>query len=100
MGASSIPPVDIVTPEPPLLGTWARQAACTSAEPQIFFSAAASSKTLAKSVCAICTVRAECLEYALAASEDSGIWGGLDEAERRSLRRKRQRRVSHERKTA
>lgn len=39
----------------------------------------------ARKVCQACLVRAECLEYALAVGEDFGIWGGLDEAERRRL---------------
>ncbi|MDN5915126.1 MAG: WhiB family transcriptional regulator [Pseudonocardia sp.] len=39
----------------------------------------------ARAVCGGCPVRAECLEYALRVGEDFGIWGGLDEAERRSL---------------
>ena len=32
-----------------------------------------------------CTVRQECLDYALRIREQHGIWGGLNEAERRSL---------------
>lgn len=36
----------------------------------------------AKRVCAGCAVRAECLEYALAARETAGVWGGLSPRER------------------
>ncbi|MBA3289173.1 MAG: WhiB family transcriptional regulator [Acidimicrobiia bacterium] len=39
----------------------------------------------AKSVCAACTVRAECLAYAIAADERYGVWGGLTQDERRLL---------------
>jgi WhiB family redox-sensing transcriptional regulator len=39
----------------------------------------------AKSICAECPVRAECLDYALSIREPHGIWGGLTEAERRLL---------------
>jgi WhiB family transcriptional regulator, redox-sensing transcriptional regulator len=39
----------------------------------------------AKAVCARCPVVAECLEYALRVNEPIGIWGGLNEAERREL---------------
>jgi WhiB family redox-sensing transcriptional regulator len=39
----------------------------------------------AKSICAECTVRQECLEFALRVHEPHGIWGGLTEAERRRL---------------
>jgi len=35
-------------------------------------------------------VRVDCLRYATAADE-FGIWGGLDQQERRNLKRKRQR---------
>ena len=51
----------------------------------------------AKSVCRQCEVQRECLEYALATNQDSGIWGGTSEEERRALRRQwvaRQRRAA------
>jgi WhiB family redox-sensing transcriptional regulator len=41
----------------------------------------------AKAVCASCAVRVECLMDALESDERFGIWGGLTERERRSLRR-------------
>jgi len=44
----------------------------------------------AKSVCARCPVRIECLMDALESDERFGIWGGLTERERRSLRRSEQ----------
>ena len=40
----------------------------------------------AKAICGACAVRAECLEYALKTDQEHGIWGGLTEAERRTLR--------------
>ncbi|HEX7096716.1 MAG TPA: WhiB family transcriptional regulator [Acidimicrobiales bacterium] len=39
----------------------------------------------AKAICATCSVRRDCLEYALRIREPHGIWGGLSEVERRSL---------------
>jgi WhiB family redox-sensing transcriptional regulator len=42
-------------------------------------------ETRAKSICKVCPVNAECLEYALTIREPYGIWGGLTETERRSL---------------
>jgi WhiB family redox-sensing transcriptional regulator len=39
----------------------------------------------AKAVCARCPVRAECLDMAVANGERYGVWGGLTDAERRSL---------------
>ena len=43
----------------------------------------------AKAVCARCPVRDECLEYALRTREPHGIWGGLNEMERRAVLRRR-----------
>jgi WhiB family transcriptional regulator, redox-sensing transcriptional regulator len=42
-------------------------------------------------VCAVCPVRAECLEYSLRHGSDfgvHGVWGGMVEGERRLLRRR------------
>jgi WhiB family redox-sensing transcriptional regulator len=39
----------------------------------------------AKAICATCSVREPCLAYALKIREFHGIWGGLNEAERRAL---------------
>jgi WhiB family redox-sensing transcriptional regulator len=39
----------------------------------------------AKSVCAGCPVRVQCLEHAVALDERYGIWGGLNQDERRLL---------------
>jgi WhiB family redox-sensing transcriptional regulator len=39
----------------------------------------------AKRICADCPVRRECLEYALRVREPFGIWGGLNESERRAI---------------
>jgi WhiB family redox-sensing transcriptional regulator len=45
----------------------------------------------AKGICARCPVRIECLEYAVRIREPHGIWGGLNELERRILLRERER---------
>lgn len=39
----------------------------------------------AKEICQSCSVRKECLSYALRIREPHGIWGGLNEVERRAL---------------
>lgn len=41
----------------------------------------------AKVICETCGVRMECLEYAVAAKEQYGIWGGLTELERKAYQR-------------
>jgi len=48
----------------------------------------------AKAVCASCPVQAECLNYAVSRPEKYGTWGGLNEDERASERRRRMRRAN------
>jgi len=76
---------------PKLIDDWRRVAACRDAEPELFFpisatAAAASTVRRAKLICASCSVRPQCLSYALAHRQEQGIWGGLTDEERRSLR--------------
>ena len=73
---------------------WMLAAACLG-RPDLFFAPDESEtrserrrrEAAAKSVCARCPVRSDCLADALASDERFGIWGGLTERERRSLRR-------------
>ena len=46
---------------------------------------------MAKAICVRCPVLEECREYALEVGETHGIWGGLNEMERRALLRQRAR---------
>lgn len=39
----------------------------------------------AKAICAACAVRKPCLDYAVEIREPHGIWGGLNETERKAL---------------
>lgn len=68
---------------------WQADALCAQTDPEAFFPEKGGSTRDAKRVCAACTVRAECLDYAMANDERFGIWGGLSERERRRLRRER-----------
>jgi WhiB family redox-sensing transcriptional regulator len=43
----------------------------------------------AKAICRACPVREDCLGYALRIQEPHGIWGGLNEAERKQLLERR-----------
>lgn len=75
---------------------WRSQAACTDEDPELFFPIGSTGPAIdqieeAKKVCARCEVREPCLEYAISSNQDAGVWGGLSEDERRSLKRKRQR---------
>ncbi|MFL5767993.1 MAG: WhiB family transcriptional regulator [Actinomycetota bacterium] len=47
----------------------------------------------AKAFCDRCPVRTDCLEYALDSREGHGVWGGLNELERRAVLRQRERRA-------
>ncbi|MGI9121065.1 MAG: WhiB family transcriptional regulator [Acidimicrobiales bacterium] len=42
-------------------------------------------EALAKAICDRCSVRRECLDYALRGREPHGVWGGLNELERESM---------------
>jgi WhiB family redox-sensing transcriptional regulator len=65
---------------------WRQDALCAETDPEAFFPEKGGSTREAKRVCSGCSVRAECLEAALANDERFGIWGGLSERERRRLR--------------
>jgi WhiB family redox-sensing transcriptional regulator len=39
----------------------------------------------AKSICQQCHVRGDCLDYAIRIREPHGIWGGMNEVERKSV---------------
>ena len=80
---------------------WRLRALCRSVDPDLFFPVGTTGLALeqiaeAKAVCSMCCVNEQCLEYALATNQDSGVWGGTSEEERRSLRRQwlRARRVA------
>ncbi|MFK0223277.1 WhiB family transcriptional regulator [Streptomyces vinaceus] len=64
--------------------------ACAGADPELFFAHALSTLQIAraKELCATCPLMASCLEGALERGEEYGVWGGLTEDERRSLKRR------------
>ena len=39
----------------------------------------------AKDICATCSVKEPCLDYAVSIREPHGIWGGLNESERKAI---------------
>jgi WhiB family redox-sensing transcriptional regulator len=72
---------------------WRDSAACLTVDPELFFPVGNTGPAVdqiekAKAVCARCTVTEQCLQYALETSQDSGVWGGLSEDERRALKRR------------
>ena len=72
--------------------SWRDRAICRDTDPDLFFPVGTTGQALvqiarAKEVCDECPVKLDCLEYALETNQDSGIWGGLAEEERRAIRR-------------
>ncbi len=70
---------------------WQMRAACRGPQSVMFFPPTMAEtkderserESRAKAICARCAVIDDCLEYALRIREPHGIWGGLNEQERR-----------------
>ena len=72
---------------------WREQASCLTRNPELFFPTGSTGSALrqinrAKAVCSQCPVIAECLRWAIDTGVDHGVWGGLSEDERKSLKRR------------
>lgn len=81
---------------------WADEALCAQTDPDLWYpeKAAATFMTIdgdrvshAKAICRRCQVRTTCLDYAMGANEEYGIWGGLTTNERDQLRARRNRKA-------
>lgn len=70
---------------------WYGQALCAQTDYEAFFPEKGGSVADAMKTCALCPVRDECREYALANDERFGIWGGLTETDRRKYRQRTKR---------
>lgn len=76
---------------------WRGQAACRRTTATVFFPPPHfelkpekdERENAARSLCRACPVQQDCLDHALDAREQHGIWGGMNELERRRLIRKR-----------
>lgn len=69
---------------------WYDRAACQTVEPELFFPIGTSGLAhddvaAAKMICSQCAVQERCREYALETRQVFGVWGGLDEEQRRVL---------------
>ncbi|MGW2283056.1 WhiB family transcriptional regulator [Streptomyces sp. NPDC001770] len=77
---------------------WRTRAACREEDPDLFFPIGSTGPALvqtedAKAVCRTCPVREQCLRWALDNNQDTGVWGGLAEDERRALKRRDRRKA-------
>ena len=76
--------------------TWQIKAACRGPQSAVFFpppqferkDEKVAREVAAKAICTSCAVVEPCLEYAVAIREPHGIWGGLNESERKELIRR------------
>ena len=71
---------------------WRAYSSCRDTDPYLFFPVGTTGPAqeqiaAAKAVCDSCDAKAPCLEFALTTNQDSGVWGGTSEEERRKLRR-------------
>ena len=72
---------------------WQLKAACRGPHATVFFPPPQFERkedklrreARAKEICVDCSVKRACLDYAIEIREPHGIWGGLNEAERRQL---------------
>ncbi|MFD0683018.1 WhiB family transcriptional regulator [Actinomadura fibrosa] len=72
---------------------WRHRAACRDVDPELFFPIGNTGPAIlqieeAKQVCKRCDVTDACLRWALESGQDSGVWGGMGEDERRALKRR------------
>lgn len=81
--------------------SWQQDAACRGESLVLFFGGEGersrerdAREADAKAVCATCSARLACLDYALNKPENHGLYGGLTEKERASERRRRMRRAA------
>ena len=84
----------MLTPTPHALATdWCQLGACRDSEPGLFFPIGTTGPAVAQieaatAICADCPVTEACLHYALETNQESGVWGGYGEEDRRRLRKR------------
>jgi WhiB family redox-sensing transcriptional regulator len=72
---------------------WQARAACRGPQAAVFFPPTHAERkeekqdreTRAKAICSTCVVRRDCLEYSIRIREPHGIWGGMNEVERKQV---------------
>ena len=77
----------------PSVEQWQARAACRGPQAAVFFPPTHAERkddkqlreARAKAICATCAVSRDCLDYAIRIREPHGIWGGLNETERKQI---------------
>jgi WhiB family transcriptional regulator, redox-sensing transcriptional regulator len=72
--------------------TWLNRSACLDEDPELFFPIGVTGPALvqieeARAVCRRCEVAGACLKWAIESGQ-AGVWGGLSDDERRTLKRR------------
>lgn len=70
---------------------WMAIGKCRDLPPETFFPSDGVGVDRARKICAECSTKVQCLEYAMENHIDHGVWGGTSERERRRLARQRRR---------
>ena len=76
--------------------TWRKRAACLNEDPELFFPIGNTGPAFrqiekAKAVCRRCEIVDTCLKWAIECGQEAGVWGGLSDDERRTLKRRKAR---------
>lgn len=92
-GVSSIRSKDHLAEKGVPFMDWRHRAACLTEDPELFFPVGNTGPALqqiedAKKICQSCAVKDQCLNWALDAGQDHGVWGGTSEDERRAMKRR------------
>lgn len=82
----------LAIPALPAEDDWRTRGICKPEDDDLFFPASTTGANaalvqLAKGICQRCPVVTECRQWALDVREEFGVWGGLDETERRAILR-------------
>ena len=71
-------------------------AACAGVDPDLFFPERGASLKEAQRICGPCSIRQECLSWAVLLPERHGVWGGSSELWRKIARRRLRKRPSND----
>jgi WhiB family redox-sensing transcriptional regulator len=78
----ALPILKVVEADP----SWRLESLCLSHPDVDFFDGF--QKKQAKAICGQCAVSERCLQFAMENNEEAGVWGGLDDHERKALKGK------------